>query len=83
MSNAEATEENAGEDVGNPKRGGVPRPKSRKQRRDVQVKEREVARLKSIKKELKAEEALPAENEKKRKAAKEKKIPGHLRLSNN
>jgi nucleolar protein 53 len=41
-----------------------------------------MSRLKSIKRELKAEEALAAENEEKRKAAKEEKMSGPLKLSN-
>merc|ERR1712154_519871 len=42
----------------------------------------EISRLKSIKKELKSEEALAAENEEKRKVAKEEKMSGPLKLSN-
>jgi len=50
--------------------------------RDVKIKEIEISRLKSIKKELKSEEALAAENEEKRKIAKEDRMAGPLKLSN-
>merc|ERR1719312_1659344 len=50
--------------------------------RNVKIKETEISRLKSIKKELKSEEALAAENEEKRKVAKEEKMAGPLKLSN-
>merc|ERR1712060_210180 len=50
--------------------------------RDVKIKEIEISRLKSIRKELKSEEVLAAENEEKRKAAKEEKMAGPLKLSN-
>merc|ERR1712002_125809 len=50
--------------------------------RDVKIKEIEISRLKSIRKELKSEEELTAENEEKRKAAKEEKMAGPLKLSN-
>jgi len=98
VDNTEATEEDVEEDEVNYKRCSVLKPKSRQQKRDrrkrmfedqrkarerdVKIKEIEVSRLKSIKKELKAEEALAAENEEKRKAAKEEKMSGPLKLSN-
>jgi len=50
--------------------------------RDVKIKEIEISRLKSIRKELQSEEVLTAENEEKRKAAKEEKMAGPLKLSN-
>merc|ERR1712233_130442 len=50
--------------------------------RDVKIKEIEISRLNSIKKELKSEEAMGAENEEKRKVAKEDRMAGPLKLSN-
>jgi len=98
VENTEATEEDVEEDEAKTKRCSVLKPKSRQQKRDrrkrmfeeqrkarerdVKIKETEMSRLKSIKRELKAEEALAAENEEKRKAAKEEKMSGPLKLSN-
>ena len=50
-------------------------------RADSHFSQTEISRLKSIKKELKSEEALAAENEEKRKVAKEEKMAGPLKLS--
>merc|ERR1712013_658164 len=80
------------------KNSSVLKPKTRRQKRDkrkrmfedqkktrernVKIKETEISRLKSIKRELKSEEAVAAENEEKRKVAKEEKMAGPLKLSN-
>jgi len=80
------------------KKSGILKPKTRRQKRDkrkrmfeeqkkarerdLKIKETEISRLKSIKKELKADEVLSVENEEKRKAALEKKMSGPLKLSN-
>merc|ERR1712129_323825 len=80
------------------KNGGVLKPKTRRQKRDkrkrmfeeqkvarereLKIKEIEVSRLKSIKKELKSDEALATENEEKRRIAKEEKMSGPMKLSN-
>jgi len=49
---------------------------------DLKIRETEMARVKSIKKELNAEELQTAENTEKRKEALEKKMSGPLKLSN-
>merc|ERR1712123_333679 len=49
---------------------------------ELKIKEIEVSRLKSIKKELKSDEALATENEEKRRIAKEEKMSGPMKLSN-
>lgn len=55
----------------------------RKEReKDVKMKEIEVSRVKSIKKELKAEEIKTQERQEKKKAAAEEKLHGPVRLSN-
>jgi len=50
--------------------------------REVKIRETEIARIKSIKRELKAEELLAEENKEKNAEAKEKKMAGPLKLSN-
>merc|ERR1712106_384243 len=77
------------------KNGGVLKPKTRRDKRkrmfeeqkvarerELKIKEIEVSRLKSIKKELKSDEALATENEEKRRIAKEEKMSGPMKLSN-
>jgi len=80
------------------KKSGTLKPKTRRQKRDkrkrmfeeqkkarerdLKIKETEISRLKSIKRELKADEVQSAENEEKRKEALEKKMSGPLKLSN-
>jgi len=92
------SEDEEDEEEGNSKNGGVLKPKTRRQKRDkrkrmfeeqkvarerdLKIKEIEVSRLKSIKKELKSDEALAEENEEKRRIAKEEKMSGPLKLSN-
>ena len=50
--------------------------------KDVKIREIEVARVKSIKKELKATETKTQERQEKKKAAAEEKLHGPIRLSN-
>jgi len=50
--------------------------------RDLKIRETEVTRVKSIKRELKAEELQAEENKEKKAEAKEKKLAGPLKLSN-
>eukprot|EP00090_Calanus_glacialis_P044188 TRINITY_DN7861_c1_g1_i1.p1 TRINITY_DN7861_c1_g1~~TRINITY_DN7861_c1_g1_i1.p1 ORF type:complete len:512 (-),score=201.98 TRINITY_DN7861_c1_g1_i1:73-1557(-) len=80
------------------KKSGILKPKTRRQKRDqrgrmfeeqkkarerdLKIKEIEISRLKSINKELKADEVQSVENEEKRKVALEKKMSGPLKLSN-
>merc|ERR1711892_1598832 len=86
----EVDEDDEDEEESISKNGGVLKPKTRRQKRDkrkrmfeeqkvarereLKIKEIEVSRLKSIKKELKSDEALATENEEKRRIAKEEKI---------
>merc|ERR1719468_1159491 len=50
--------------------------------RNVKIRETEITRVKSIKRELKAEEELAEENKETKAEAKEKKLAGPLKLSN-